>query len=36
LLTTAGLVEVSIERTADHGDGVHSAIIQATRPSPAD
>ena len=33
LLVAAGLVEVAIERTADHGDGVHSAIIQATKPT---
>ena len=32
MLTAAGLVEVSIERTAGHGDGVHSAIIRATKP----
>jgi SAM-dependent methyltransferase len=30
-LVAAGLVDVSITRTADHGDGVHSAIIQASK-----
>jgi arsenite methyltransferase len=33
MLVTAGLADVSITRTADHGDGVHSAIIQATKPT---
>jgi SAM-dependent methyltransferase len=32
MLTTAGFVDVSIAPTADHGDGVHSAIIKATKP----
>jgi SAM-dependent methyltransferase len=32
MLVAAGLVDVAITRTADHGDGVHSAIIQATKP----
>lgn len=36
VLTTAGFVDVSIERTTDHGDGVHSAIIQAAKPMAAD
>ena len=36
MLVAAGLVHVSIERTADHGDGVHSAIVQATKPAAAD
>ena len=36
LLVSAGLIDVSIERTADHGDGVHSAIIQATKPTAGD
>jgi SAM-dependent methyltransferase len=35
LLVAAGLTDVSIERTADHGEGVHSAIVQATRPTTA-
>ena len=33
MLSAGGLVDVSIERTADHGEGVHSAIIQATKPT---
>jgi len=36
MLAAAGLVDVAITRTADHGDGVHSAIIQATKPTTAD
>jgi len=32
MLAAAGLADVSIRRTAEHGDGVHSAIIQATKP----
>ena len=34
-LLAAGLVDLSFERTADHGDGVHSAVVQATKPMPA-
>ncbi|MFI6499889.1 GNAT family N-acetyltransferase [Nonomuraea typhae] len=33
LLAAAGFVGVAITLTADHGDGVHSAIIQATKPA---
>ncbi|MEV0351472.1 GNAT family N-acetyltransferase [Nonomuraea sp. NPDC050680] len=33
LLLTTGFVDASITLTADHGDGVHSAIIQATKPA---
>ncbi|MEV2271512.1 GNAT family N-acetyltransferase [Nonomuraea africana] len=33
LLRAAGFVGISIRRTADHGDGVHSAIVQARKPS---
>ncbi len=36
MLTAAGLVRVSVSPTTDHGDGVHSAIIQAARPMAAD
>lgn len=36
MLSAAGLVEVSVTRSADHGDGVHSAIIRATKPITAD
>jgi len=36
VLATSGFAGVSIERTADHGDGVHSAIVQATKPAAAD
>jgi SAM-dependent methyltransferase len=32
MLAAAGLVDVAVTRTADHGDGVHSAIIRAIRP----
>jgi SAM-dependent methyltransferase len=35
VLVTAGLADVAIERTADHGDGVHSAIVQARKPTTA-
>ena len=35
VLVAAGLVDVSIERTADHGAGVHSATIQASKPPTA-
>lgn len=34
MLSAAGLVDVTLTRTVDHGDGVHSAIIQATKPGP--
>jgi hypothetical protein len=33
MLVAAGLLDAAITRTADHGDGVHSAIIQATKPT---
>ncbi|WP_433500718.1 GNAT family N-acetyltransferase [Sphaerimonospora sp. CA-214678] len=33
LLCRAGFVGVTIRLTADHGDGVHSAIVQATKPA---
>lgn len=33
LLAETGFVAISITRTADHGDGVHSAIVQATKPA---
>ncbi|GAA0408620.1 hypothetical protein Acor_71580 [Acrocarpospora corrugata] len=33
LLLAAGFVGASITKTADHGDGVHSAIIQARKPA---
>jgi hypothetical protein len=36
MLTAAGLVRVSVSPTADHGDGVHSAIVQAAKPAAAD
>jgi len=36
VLATSGFAGVSIERTTDHGDGVHSAIVQATKPAAAD
>ncbi|MGH3345205.1 MAG: methyltransferase domain-containing protein [Carbonactinosporaceae bacterium] len=36
MLTVAGLVDTTITLTADHGDGMHSAIIQAARPMAAD
>ena len=36
LMVAAGLVDVSIERTAHHGAGVHSAIIRASKPTAAD
>ncbi len=32
LLRRAGFVGLTIRLTADHGDGVHSAIVQATKP----
>ncbi|MFI7464930.1 GNAT family N-acetyltransferase [Nonomuraea sp. NPDC049646] len=32
LLAAAGFVQVSVTLTADHGDGVHSAIVQAVKP----
>jgi hypothetical protein len=35
MLVAAGLADVSITRTAAHGDGVHSAIVQATKPTTA-
>jgi SAM-dependent methyltransferase len=34
MLAASGLVNVSVTFTVDHGDGVHSAIIQATKPGP--
>ncbi|GGP14452.1 GNAT family N-acetyltransferase [Nonomuraea glycinis] len=33
LLTRAGFVGIRITLSADHGDGVHSAIVQATKPA---
>ncbi|WP_440106744.1 GNAT family N-acetyltransferase [Streptosporangium sp. H16] len=33
LLAAAGFVATSITLTADHGDGVHSAIVQAVKPA---
>ncbi|MEV0590355.1 GNAT family N-acetyltransferase [Nonomuraea cavernae] len=33
LLRKAGFVGIAITLTADHGDGVHSAIIQAVKPA---
>ncbi|GIH73446.1 GNAT family N-acetyltransferase [Sphaerimonospora thailandensis] len=33
LLHHAGFVGIVIRLTADHGDGVHSAIVQATKPA---
>lgn len=33
LLVAAGFVGVRITLTADHGDGVHSAIVQAVKPA---
>ncbi|MFI7706710.1 GNAT family N-acetyltransferase [Nonomuraea sp. NPDC049480] len=33
LLAAAGFVGVRITLTADHGDGVHSAIVQAAKPA---
>ncbi|MEV0238280.1 GNAT family N-acetyltransferase [Nonomuraea sp. NPDC050786] len=33
LLTASGFVGVEITLTADHGDGVHSAIVQAVKPA---
>jgi L-amino acid N-acyltransferase YncA len=33
LLRDSGFVAISITLTADHGDAVHSAIIQATKPA---
>ncbi|MEU4542099.1 GNAT family N-acetyltransferase [Nonomuraea dietziae] len=33
LLRAVGFVSISIRRTADHGDGVHSAIVHARKPS---
>ncbi|MFY9915027.1 MAG: methyltransferase domain-containing protein [Nocardioidaceae bacterium] len=32
LLEAAGFSAITITTTADHGDGVHSAIVQATKP----
>ncbi|MEO3813978.1 GNAT family N-acetyltransferase [Sphaerisporangium sp. B11E5] len=32
LLLDAGFIGVTVTPTADHGDGVHSAIVQATKP----
>lgn len=32
LLATSGFIDVHIMLTTDHGDGVHSAIVQATKP----
>ncbi|MEV5893698.1 methyltransferase domain-containing protein [Nonomuraea fuscirosea] len=34
LLAAAGFAGVRITLTADHGDGVHSAIVQAVKPAP--
>jgi SAM-dependent methyltransferase len=36
MLTAAGLVNASVTLTADHGDGVHSANIRASKPVTAD
>ncbi|WP_226900353.1 GNAT family N-acetyltransferase [Nonomuraea phyllanthi] len=33
LLAAAGFVAVTITLTADHGDGVHSALVQAVKPA---
>ncbi|GAA3170117.1 GNAT family N-acetyltransferase [Nonomuraea salmonea] len=33
LLVEAGFVAVTVTLTADHGDGVHSAIVQAVKPA---
>ncbi|MEU1387808.1 MULTISPECIES: GNAT family N-acetyltransferase [unclassified Nonomuraea] len=33
LLVAAGFVQIAITLTADHGDGVHSAIVQAVKPA---
>ncbi|GAA1011876.1 arsenite S-adenosylmethyltransferase [Acrocarpospora pleiomorpha] len=33
LLRQAGFVDIRIRLTADHGDGVHSAIVQAAKPA---
>ncbi|WP_219602262.1 GNAT family N-acetyltransferase [Nonomuraea indica] len=33
LLAAAGFVQIAITLTADHGDGVHSAIVQAVKPA---
>ncbi|GAA4923763.1 L-amino acid N-acyltransferase YncA/precorrin-6B methylase 2 [Nonomuraea thailandensis] len=33
LLVAAGFVQIVITLTADHGDGVHSAIVQAVKPA---
>ncbi|MEU5864018.1 GNAT family N-acetyltransferase [Nonomuraea sp. NPDC047529] len=33
LLVAAGFVQVAITLSADHGDGVHSAIVQAVKPA---
>jgi SAM-dependent methyltransferase len=35
MLAAVGLVDVSTTRTADHGDGVLSAVIRATKPAAA-
>ncbi|MGW0810605.1 GNAT family N-acetyltransferase [Nonomuraea sp. NPDC002799] len=33
LLAAAGFVKIAITLSADHGDGVHSAIVQAVKPA---
>ncbi|MEO3806803.1 arsenite methyltransferase [Nonomuraea sp. B1E8] len=33
LLAAAGFVQIAITLSADHGDGVHSAIVQAIKPA---
>ncbi|MFB4294669.1 GNAT family N-acetyltransferase [Nonomuraea sp. ATR24] len=33
LLAAAGFVQIAITLSADHGDGVHSAIVQAVKPA---
>lgn len=33
LLAAAGFVQIAITLTAEHGDGVHSAIVQAIKPA---
>jgi L-amino acid N-acyltransferase YncA/2-polyprenyl-3-methyl-5-hydroxy-6-metoxy-1,4-benzoquinol methylase len=33
LLAAAGFVYIAVTLTADHGDGVHSAIVQAVKPA---
>jgi ubiquinone/menaquinone biosynthesis C-methylase UbiE len=32
MLSAAGLAEVAVTATADHGSGVHSALVRATKP----